>query len=113
MGVTSTRSFAVEIIADDENPEITEVKLDEADVNEGDTINVQSIEGAVLSIKASDNVGVTSIVVKVGDEEHVAVDGKYTFEALEPGEHTIVITAKDAAGNVATFTFTLNVTEDV
>jgi len=107
---------------DDENPEITEVKLDGATVdNDGTaTLNVTDVAGKTLSIKATDNVGVVSVSISgIGESAVPATYNEeteaweYTFGALDPGTYTITITVKDAAGNKAEFSFTLVVVDNV
>jgi len=119
MGATATYTFTLAVV-DNVAPEITEVKLDGATVdNDGTaTLNVTDVTDKTLSIKATDNVGAVSVSISgIGESAVTATYNEqteaweYTFEALAAGDYEIVITVKDAAGNENTFRFTLVVTE--
>jgi len=119
-------TVTITLVVDGTAPVITEVKLGGATVTKDATmtLSASSVEGASLSIKATDNVGVVSVSISISvkgastaiatatatyNEETKAWE--YTFEALDPVTYTITITVKDAAGNEAPFRFELIVTE--
>jgi hypothetical protein len=67
-----------------------------------------------IRVEASDEVGVQSVTVTVdGSVLGTADTEPYVFiwEATEPGEHALVATASDAAGNEGTATITVTVPE--
>src|SRR5712664_2355486 len=74
-----------------------------------------TVSGTVtVQIAASDNVGVTSVTLTVDGVSKASWTGApYTYawntSALANGTHTLVATAKDAAGNTATSTIQVTI----
>ena len=66
----------------------------------------------VIRMTVTDNVEVSSITVKMGDEE-LEYDGKQIVlpETLPEGDYTIVITAKDSSNNTATQTVNFKISK--
>jgi len=108
------------VVVDGTAPVITEVKLGGATVTKDATmtLSASSVEGASLSIKATDNVGAVSVSISgIGESAVTATYNKqteaweYTFGDLVASTYEIEIIVKDAAGNEAPFRFELIVTE--
>lgn len=87
------------IEADTENP-IVNIAFDKSSYNEGAT--------AVITVTATDNVGVTNLLVWVnGREEKLDSTGKLKFTGLKYGDYLITANAYDEAGNMGTASRTL------
>ena len=84
------------IEADTEKP-VVKISFDKNSYNEK--------QNAVVTVTATDNVGVTSLVVLLnGDEIQLDSNGKYTISNLKYGDYIVTANAADASGNVGTAT---------
>lgn len=66
----------------------------------------------VFSYEDTSPVSAYSMVVDGGDPvvfKDTEIKKQYTLEAMAPGKHTVVVTAEDAAGNVAVASYTFEV----
>ncbi len=87
------------IEADTENPEV-KITFDKSSYNENGT--------AVITVNATDNVGVTKLDVFVnGEAVTLDKDGKFKITGLKYGDYIISANAFDAAGNKGTASKTL------
>ena len=84
------------IEADTEKP-VVKISFDKNSYNEK--------QNAVVTVTATDNVGVTSLVVLLnGNEIQLDSNGKYTISNLKYGDYIVTANAADASGNVGTAT---------
>lgn len=91
------------IEADTENPEV-KITFDKSSYNENGT--------AVITVNATDNVGVTKTILLVdGKEVELDKDGNYTVKKAEFKDYEIIAKAYDAENNEGTATSTVKVNE--
>jgi RHS repeat-associated protein len=101
-GAFSDRTFTLTAGVDDENP-VPFVQLSEELI---DLATTQSIQ---ISIGATDNVAVVSLLLDQDGNPIPLTSGQATFTPPGPGLYTFVATATDAAGNIGTAARTLRV----
>lgn len=93
--ITASAKLTV-IEADTEKP-VVKISFDKNSYNEN--------QNAVLTVTATDNVGVTSLVVLLnGDEIQLDSNGKHKISNLKYGDYIVTANAADASGNVETAT---------
>ncbi len=99
-GKSISASAKITVIeADTENPEV-KITFDKSSYNENGT--------AVITVNATDNVGVTKLDVFVnGEAVTLDKDGKFKITGLKYGDYIITANAFDAAGNKGTASKTL------
>ena len=91
-GKSISASAKITVIeADTENPEV-KITFDKSSYNENGT--------AVITVNATDNVGVTKLDVYVnGEAVTLDKDGKFKISGLKYGDYIITANAFDASGN--------------
>ena len=92
-----TASAKITVIEADTEKPVVKISFDKTKYNEN--------QNAVITVTATDNVGVTDLTVLLnGKEITLDSNGKYTISKLKYGEYTVTANATDAAGNVGTAT---------
>jgi RHS repeat-associated protein len=101
-GAYTDRTFTLTATTDDVDP-VPFVELSE------EVIDLATTPSINVNTGATDNVGVTSLVLALNGNSVPLTGGHATFAPSHPGLYTFVATATDAAGNIGTASKTLRV----
>ena len=85
-----TATLELDIVTKDDVPPSVDISY-QGEVWTGETVT--------FTVKATDNVGIKSLVVKVNNKTVTLVDGKFDYKFSTSGKYVIVATAEDFQGN--------------